>query len=50
VLIASAFCMYNRMLDGLRASTPQTPDAYVARAVQIADHGYSNPAVRAIPR
>jgi uncharacterized peroxidase-related enzyme len=42
VLIASAFCMYNRMVDGLRAKTPATPDAYRARAAEIAEHGYSD--------
>jgi uncharacterized peroxidase-related enzyme len=49
VLIASAFCMYNRMVDGLRARTPPSPDAYRARAVEIAEHGYSDPRVRSIP-
>lgn len=50
VLIASAFCMYNRMVDGLRSPTPADPDAYKSRAVQIADHGYSDAKVTAIPR
>jgi uncharacterized peroxidase-related enzyme len=50
VLIASAFCMYNRMVDGLRARTPQNADAYRARAVEIAAHGYSDPRVASIPR
>jgi uncharacterized peroxidase-related enzyme len=49
VLIASAFCMYNRMVDGLRARTPGSPDAYRARAVEIAEHGYSDPRVKSIP-
>jgi uncharacterized peroxidase-related enzyme len=49
VLIASAFCMYNRMVDGLRAKTPASPDAYRARAAEIAEHGYSHPMVKAIP-
>jgi uncharacterized peroxidase-related enzyme len=49
VLIASAFCMYNRMVDGLRAKTPASVEAYRARAVQIADHGYSDPKVKSIP-
>jgi uncharacterized peroxidase-related enzyme len=49
VLIASAFCMYNRMVDGLRARTPATPDAYRARAAEIADYGYSDPRVASIP-
>jgi uncharacterized peroxidase-related enzyme len=50
VLIASAFCMYNRMVDGLRAPTPPSAEAYRARAKQIADHGYSDPQITAIPR
>jgi uncharacterized peroxidase-related enzyme len=49
VLIASAFCMYNRMVDGLRARTPPSADAYRARAVEIADHGYSDPRVISVP-
>jgi alkylhydroperoxidase family enzyme len=49
VLIASAFCMYNRMVDGLRARTPASTDAYRARAVEIADFGYGDPRVKSIP-
>jgi AhpD family alkylhydroperoxidase len=41
VLIASAFCMFNRMVDGFRAMTPPTPEAYRERAGQIAEYGYS---------
>lgn len=41
VLIASAFSMYNRMVDGFRAVTPPSPEAYRERAVEIAEHGYS---------
>jgi uncharacterized peroxidase-related enzyme len=43
VLIAAAFSMYNRMVDGLRARTAPTIDAYRARAAEIAEHGYSAP-------
>jgi uncharacterized peroxidase-related enzyme len=50
VLIASAFCMYNRMVDGLRARTPASPEAFRARAAEIAQHGYSDPRVKSIPR
>ncbi len=50
VLIASAFCMYNRMVDGLRAKTPASPAAYHARAIEIAEHGYSDPRVKSIPQ
>ncbi len=49
VLIASAFCMYNRMVDGLRANTPASADAYRARAAEIAEHGYSDSRVKSIP-
>jgi hypothetical protein len=49
VLIAAAFSMYNRMVDGFRAATPPSADAYRARASEIAEHGYSSPAVAAVP-
>jgi hypothetical protein len=41
VLIASAFSMYNRMVEGFRARTPGAVDAYRDRAAQIAELGYS---------
>jgi uncharacterized peroxidase-related enzyme len=44
VLIAAAFSMYNRLVEGFRARTAPTPDAYRERAVEIAEHGYSPPA------
>jgi len=50
VLIAAAFSMYNRMVDGLRAKTPPTTEAYRARAAEIATHGYSDPKVQSVPR
>jgi uncharacterized peroxidase-related enzyme len=50
VLIASAFCMYNRIVDGLRAKTPASAEAYRARAEEIAEHGYSDARVRSLPR
>jgi uncharacterized peroxidase-related enzyme len=50
VLIASAFCMYNRMVDGLRAKTPASADAYRIRATEIAEHGYSDSRVKSIPK
>jgi uncharacterized peroxidase-related enzyme len=49
VLIASAFSMYNRMVEGFRAKTPPTPEAYRARAAEIAEHGYSDERVVAVP-
>ncbi|MGZ8514340.1 MAG: carboxymuconolactone decarboxylase family protein [Candidatus Limnocylindrales bacterium] len=50
VLIAAAFSMYNRMVDGFRARTPPTADAYRSRAAEIAEHGYSDQRVTAVPR
>ncbi len=41
VLIASAFSMYNRLVDGLRAQTAPTADGYRERAGEIAEFGYS---------
>jgi uncharacterized peroxidase-related enzyme len=49
VLIAAAFCMYNRMVDGLRARTPASAEAYRARAAEIAEHGYGDSRVASIP-
>ena len=40
VLIASAFSMYNRMVDGFRAPTSADLEVYHPRAAQIAEHGY----------
>ncbi|MFC4586689.1 carboxymuconolactone decarboxylase family protein [Sphaerisporangium corydalis] len=34
VLIAAAFCMYNRYVDGLSTFAPDDPSVYVARAKQ----------------
>ena len=41
VLIAAAFSMYNRLVDGFRASTPASLDPYLGRAAEIAARGYS---------
>lgn len=49
VLIAAAFSMYNRMVDGFRAKTPPSAEAYRARAAEIAEHGYSDQRVRSVP-
>jgi uncharacterized peroxidase-related enzyme len=50
VLIASAFSMYNRLVDGLRAMTPPTTEPYREPARRIADHGYSgSPPASAAP-
>jgi uncharacterized peroxidase-related enzyme len=41
VLIAAAFCMFNRYVDGLRAWTPDDPEGYRVRARPVAEHGYA---------
>ena len=42
VLIAAAFCMFNRYVDGLATTTPTDMDSYPLRAKQIVDKGYGN--------
>ena len=42
VLIAAAFCMFNRYVDGLAANTPTDLSTYPLRAKQIAERGYGN--------
>ncbi|MDN3659453.1 peroxidase-related enzyme [Ferruginibacter paludis] len=42
VLIAAAFCMFNRYVDGLATITPSDMDSYPLRAKQIVDNGYGN--------
>ncbi|SCG73811.1 uncharacterized peroxidase-related enzyme [Micromonospora inositola] len=41
VLIAAAFCMYNRYVDGLAAFTPEDPRAYEMGARHLVAHGYA---------
>jgi uncharacterized peroxidase-related enzyme len=45
ILIAAAFCMYNRYVDGLATWAPEDPDFYRQRAAIVAANGYaaSNP-------
>ncbi len=43
VLIAAAFCMFNRYVDGLAAVTPTDPQAYDAIGERMAKQGYVNP-------
>ena len=50
VLIAAAFSMYNRVVEGFRARTAPSADAYRARAEEIAEHGYSAQPVASVPR
>jgi uncharacterized peroxidase-related enzyme len=40
VLIAAAFCMYNRYVDGLGTWAPEQNGAYVEMGQAIAQHGY----------
>ena len=40
VLIAAAFCMFNRYVDGLAANTPTDLSTYGPRAKQVAERGY----------
>jgi uncharacterized peroxidase-related enzyme len=42
VLIAAAFCMFNRYVDGLASNTPTDLASYPLRAQQIAEKGYGN--------
>ena len=46
VLIAAAFCMFNRYVDGLATWAPPDRDYYINRAAQRAEEGYAgyNPA------
>ncbi len=41
VLIAAAFCMYNRYVDGLGTWAPQDLEAYKLRAAAVAQGGYN---------
>lgn len=40
VLIAAAFCMYNRYVDGLATWAPQDTESYRRRAAAVAENGY----------
>ena len=40
VLIAAAFCMYNRYVDGLATWQPRDPEMYSAMGQRLASHGY----------
>jgi uncharacterized peroxidase-related enzyme len=41
VLIAAAFCMYNRYVDGLATWAPQDPEVYRQSAARLARQGYA---------
>jgi len=40
VLIAAAFCMYNRYVDGLGTWAPQEQEAYIPMGARMAHQGY----------
>ena len=42
VLIAAAFCMFNRYVDGLATWAPQNREYYLERAKQRAEEGYAH--------
>ncbi|MGW4947921.1 carboxymuconolactone decarboxylase family protein [Actinoplanes sp. NPDC004185] len=42
VLIAAAFCMFNRYVDGLGTFAPQRPEDYLPSAARIVAHGYGS--------
>jgi len=43
VLIAAAFCMFNRYVDGLATWTPADPDLYDQMGRRLAHEGYGGP-------
>lgn len=43
VLIAAAFCMYNRYVDGLDTWQPRDESMYAEMGRQMAEHGYLRP-------
>jgi len=43
VLIAAAFCMYNRYVDGLGTWQPRDESMYAEMGKQLAEHGYRQP-------
>jgi len=48
VLIAAAFCMYNRYVDGLATWQPRNEELYRTMGRRLADHGYAQPSVSAV--
>ncbi len=49
VLIAAAFCMYNRYVDGLGTWQPQDPAMYSSMGEHLAAHGYVAPSMEVVP-
>lgn len=48
VLIAAAFCMYNRYVDGLDMQTPTNEALYDQMGAHMAGAGYLNNAMEAV--
>jgi uncharacterized peroxidase-related enzyme len=48
VLIAAAFCMYNRYVDGLGTWQPRDESLYDAMGKHLADHGYRKPSIPSV--
>ncbi|KUL28470.1 carboxymuconolactone decarboxylase family protein [Actinoplanes awajinensis] len=46
VLIAAAFCMFNRYVDGLGTFAPPAPEDYTPMAQRIVEQGYGIPVQR----
>jgi uncharacterized peroxidase-related enzyme len=46
VLIAAAFCMFNRYVDGLGTWQPHDPEMYAQMGKHLADQGYKEPSIR----
>jgi hypothetical protein len=49
VLIAAAFCMFNRYVDGLATWTPTDPEIYDEMGDRIVEQGYLRPPGVAAP-
>jgi uncharacterized peroxidase-related enzyme len=47
VLLAAAFCMFNRYVDGLGTWTPEEPEIYEQMGQMLAEVGYSHEVVQA---
>lgn len=45
VLVAAAFCMYNRYVDGLNTTLPENTEDYVDMGKRLAKKGYKYPPV-----
>ena len=46
VLIAAAFCMYNRYVDGLGTWQPRDENMYAQMGRHLAGHGYTEPSIK----